>query len=598
MQIVSVSEFLSGADPDGPLSVLPLDALDTRRDPYRAMLLQPEGRLQASGKGVSHYDQMAAAAMCDAFLLKACELEADIVVAPEYCIPWATIRKIAEGAFRPRPGAIWVLGCQSTTANELDELRNFWNVTSDVRILHEPWDVRQRAQKYFVNPLIYVFWTTRNTGDRVLAFLIQFKTVACRDEGHFELSGLYVGKSVYRFSNSVNQIGLLGLICSDVFEFDEELIESNHRNTLIIHVQLNEKPAHAAYLQYRIKLFSLATNSYTELVCVNWGNAVAWYDSDKEVTRWTNIGGSGWYLPPMVFERLEESIESLHRSGVYYTKVSAKWSAFFLNYCAHAIVLEKQKVFVRGPQVLRQELTPSVISRWEWEATRGLWTATVADDGFSGLLSDYDRLGHLTFLAEQSCLAVERSLELLEGPAPKPGWYEIGSLDGFQAESDEAIRSITVHQDTDDRRASVRIKRQRLRRAQTVMGFDSLNISWLPSLVDLGDGFRFQWLPTSPHCNVVSTTAAIAATMIYLDEDPERARTEALYQGFRNLLRRHAVDTNPHASAADLAEIILRAADRLCVLFRRGTDVICYRPGTYASITDPMDRSSIDIAGT
>ena len=103
---------------------------------------------------------------------------------PEYSLPWALIREIIQGTPRPPRGSLWVLGCESITSNELDTLQITANGSAATRLIHESLEPQQRAQSAFVDPLVFVFWAVDTAGADVLCLLVQFKTVASRDQDH------------------------------------------------------------------------------------------------------------------------------------------------------------------------------------------------------------------------------------------------------------------------------------------------------------------------------------------------------------------------------------------------------------------------------
>src|ERR1019366_7991315 len=96
--------------------------------------------------------------------------------------------------------------------------------------------------------------------------------------------------------------------------------------------------------------------------------------------------------------------------------VDKRWHGFYLNYSPHFIVVEKQRVFSTGPQVLAPRLAPRVIARCAWNEQTGSWATATADDGFDAFLQGYAPLNAtLPAMCQQDPLAVERAMELLEG---------------------------------------------------------------------------------------------------------------------------------------------------------------------------------------
>ena len=146
---------------------------------------------------------------------------------------------------------LWALGSESITPGRFRRaLRASLADQDDVRISyeHEEIDPQQRVQKAFIDPLVYVFWTRTQASAVVLCILVQFKTVPCRDSDHVELRSLYLGRHVYIFRNPGRSVQLVGIICSDAFEFDNALVDDNCTDVLLLHVQLNQNvPANPVY---------------------------------------------------------------------------------------------------------------------------------------------------------------------------------------------------------------------------------------------------------------------------------------------------------------------------------------------------------------
>ncbi|WP_129127644.1 hypothetical protein [Geomonas oryzae] len=601
MEIVNVEKVLDDIQ-DAPLILTPLDALDPRRELYSAMVLQPQGCLEGNTDRVGHSDQAAGALMCSSYLQEAQKAEADIVVAPEYCVPWSVIEDIIGGRFRPREGALWALGCESIKPKDLRNLAQKTQKSHEtVRLIHEQFDAKQEAQKSYIDPLVYVFWCKDSAEKAVLCFLVQFKTTPCRDEGHIELKSLYLGNKVYKFNEGINNISLLSIICSDAFDFRNELVEQHHRNSLILHIQLNQKPGHQDYTSYRTHLFSVGSRSNTEVLCVNWARGVKWKEENGEEHDWRDIGGSAWYLPLPKFNATDQDIDACHKQGLYHSFIGKHWHGFFLNYSPHLALIRKQKVFSAERQALVQPIAPEVLARLRWDIAASEWVTEAPDDGFIKAVNDYaDLLGPLPPLCQASPLAVERALELLEGPdGNMVSWYKASELQALTVDSEESIRRVTVHQESDLRRAGVKFRRRRLRHAQTAISLTRQSVPWPPAVLDLAQGFRFTWLRTEPHRNVESLHGAGLATLVYLGEDPEMYLIETIYAKISKALigekfqRIFAREPDP-LKAAEQAD---HARDRLCVVFKRDNRIEIFRPSTYASITHPGGTSPVNIAG-
>jgi hypothetical protein len=119
MRTVAVAEILAaeGLGPPGLNVLVPNDRN------YTALLMQPQGDIEISGSGVRNRDQALAAAQFAAFLRDACETDADLVVTPEYSMPWSTLTAALQAAITPSHRKLWAIGCESISYNELEQLK-------------------------------------------------------------------------------------------------------------------------------------------------------------------------------------------------------------------------------------------------------------------------------------------------------------------------------------------------------------------------------------------------------------------------------------------------------------------------------------------
>jgi hypothetical protein len=599
MIIAEVEQLLTEHDPASPLTIEPLLALEPRPEPYVAMLCQHHGTIQATPQRIGNLDSAGTAQRFVSFLRRAAELHADLALTPEYSVPWTVIEEVASGHLLPPTGALWALGFESITPRELEALRaRLANAAQPTRLLHEPFDPREVAQKKFVDPLVYIFWARDRQGTGVLCVLVQFKTRPSRDPQHVETDNLYLGHSVYKFNARANKIALLGLMCSDAFGFTD-LVNAHHNDLLVIHLQLNQRPAHGDYAAYRQRLYQVASNSRIEIVCLNWAVNVM---ADGEVEPWNRIAGSAWYLTPNSIKPTDNDIDQLHRAGLYYSIAGQRWHGFYLHYEPHYLVVRKQRLRIEGPQALAQRLLPEVIGRNGWDESTRAWVPKPADDGFTSFVRSYSPLDtSLPALNTESPLAVERALELLAGPmGSAETWHSLSQLDVLRVAEEESLRRVTVSQETDPTRGGVVYRTTRTRHAQTAIRFPAEALAWLPSVADLSGGFRFRWSMTAPHNNVEPTnTGRGPATLVYLGENPEQATIVQMYSKLRTALIRHALDVAAGNSGVrpDFNAEAKRAEDRLCIVFRRDGHLQVFRPADYVSYTEPANLSPTDITG-
>jgi hypothetical protein len=193
-------------------------------------------------------------------------------------------------------------------------------------------------------------------------------------------------------------------------------------------------------------------------------------------------------------------------------------------------------------------------------------------------------------------LAVERALELLEGPQGRMlDWYHLNELRALKVAEEESLQRVTVSQETDPSRKGVSFRRTRARLAQAAATIPGQKPAWPTPLADLTPGFRYRWTAADPHSNVEPLTGGSTAAFVYLGEEPERDRLENVYAGLRKA-RRHAVFSAARADV-DASGALATAEDRLCIVYKENHTLRFYRPSGYASITDPAPELPDDIAG-
>lgn len=564
------------------------------------MLLQPDGPIEGTTNRVGHQNERRGELLCRSFLRQSVEEYADLVVAPEYCVPWPIANEIAAGdsTMRPPAGAIWVLGFESISLEQLHKTADGLRKAGHF-VQYEVISAADARLKSYVDPLLFVFWCSHPDGTPILCFFIQFKTAPCRDGLDVEQRSLCLGKLVYTFNRGLNQIGLMSIICSDAFAFGEAQVNSFHSNMLLLHIQLNPKPAHADYARYRTQLLSIASNKDVELLCLNWAGDIVERTTEGKDKPWRNNAGSAFYVPPGKFSAQEQTVNEAHRHGLYYSLVG-RWHALYLNQRPHAILLQKQKVMMQGdPQVLMPTTCASVVRRWTWDAAgAALAISTEAHDGFEAFVAPYPNLSEqLMALSGQSPIAVERALEMLVG-APKKSdrWFEIGVLECMRVADGESLRRITVNQDFDSESQGVPFRKQRLQRAQDAITLPGNSVPWPPPLRDLEQGFSYAWTHDEPHQNVRATQTGNGAGLVYLGDQSDDDDVRKVYSVLLEATRLHAVKRATQSSS-DLMDAAARSPDRLCVVYRRNHRLCVWGVERVSRIDRPPGPSAFDIAG-
>lgn len=148
MQTVAVAEVLA---PEG-LAPPVLNVLVPNEQNYTALLMQPQGDIGISGAGVCNRDRALAQAQFDAFLRDARATDADLVVTPEYSMPWSTLTAALHAAIIPSEGKLWTIGCESLRYSELEQIRQ--DLAQVATVIFETLPAQQDR---FLDPLAYIF---------------------------------------------------------------------------------------------------------------------------------------------------------------------------------------------------------------------------------------------------------------------------------------------------------------------------------------------------------------------------------------------------------------------------------------------------------
>jgi len=595
MKINPIESILSG------MTIVEINALKPTREPYLALLLQPNGDIVGTSHRIGHDVPRDAFAQCKAFLSLAVEKFADLVVTPEYCLPWTNVHQIAEGdeSLRPKIGAIWVLGCESSSLTDLATFAARANAAGHYCV-YETIDPGKAARSSYVDPLVYVFWCKNSQvpDEHVLTFVVQFKTEPCKDKLDVEQMNLYCGDTVYEFNTGSENIRMLTLICSDSFKFTQDLVKDHHRNHLLIHIQLNPSPDDAAYARYRDHLYDFGCTTNAELLCLNWAAEVKEREDDGKQKSWKNNSNSIWYVPRPGFNAEEKHIEQQHQAGLYYSRISKFWHGFFIHPEPHAILLKKQKAAIlREPAILAPKVCAEVTGRWVWSAGSETFTPSEANDGFSASLKNYDRLSQLTDLSKTSNIAVERAIEFLMKPSgPPENWYNIEHIGALTVVPNDSMTRVTVNIHRDPKSPGLAARKARLQRAQDALSISGRGlVAWTFPLKWLESGFHLSWRPDAPHCNVVADNKQEEASVIFIGDESNLDVVKTAYQYGRAALesgwsqRRQAGE----ATTEELASV----SDRLAVLYRKDHDLRLYISEDNQSITRTPEVAASSIVG-
>lgn len=575
MEITPVTEILSKIGFNHP----DLRVLAPTQANYSALLFQPQGRIEIRQDGVRHADQTLATIQFSAFLKEAVRISADLVVTPEYSMPWKTLEDQLSNGVTPPPGSVWVLGCESITINELRAMQG--RLSHFVEVVFEELD---DTPDRFLNPVAYIFTSEQQGADATsrLVMLLQFKICPMGDSNHFEVNRLQTGTRLYCFGNGTTQLRMATLICSDAFAFLDEHAMQLYDRTLLLHIQLNAKPRQEQFRRYRDRFLKYG-GGQTEILCLNWAKDVHVLHNGSE-TCWGNIGGSAWYLSPDTFDERDSTLTENHRRGLYYTWLeSNRCHALFFNYGPAVFLLTATKVaHIRVAASLSQRRGPQVDKSRTWDAKLSSWALQESvEDGFAAIVGECGgAASNITALAVNNPFDAERVLAVCAGMIEVgEKWYALKALDSCKIDSSEVVRRITACQDPDAHQFRV----ERLRRCRRL--YRLLESTLPPGIADLEDGFAFAWDPKSPHQNVVSNNGR-RATAIYLADAYNDTQVHAIAKKVEDYLGKSLNDPDE----------IIEARQRLQVWHRDddGNDVTVDRH-PYTDFDDPKTGSPFDI---
>jgi hypothetical protein len=240
--------------------------LDRTTSHFRLLRLQCRGDLIADSEhGVrleneTHYE------LCKSTLSKARDIGADILLTPEYSIPWGLIEEVIRNpGLQPKRDTLWCLCCQGIPSNKFLDVLGSW----EPHFVVLPSRVRYQN---FVNVLLYIF---QSTEEGKLIIIPQLKMQPMRDATlSHEAAGLTKGEIVYKFGHDLSN-QLCSIICADAY--NDELKRNLHlfdergnENWIILHPQLNPKPRDTNMTDFRKNLYDIMGTRQVVYITANW----------------------------------------------------------------------------------------------------------------------------------------------------------------------------------------------------------------------------------------------------------------------------------------------------------------------------------------
>ncbi|MGA1941324.1 hypothetical protein [Arcobacter sp. YIC-310] len=417
------------------LTIYPIEALKNEALSYTLAIFQPSENITANENEVKNVNSDSIDLKYSSFFQMTNEYGIDLVLAPEYSCPWLTVVNQFENSF-PERGVLWVLGCESIT---IPELKCIISQNSDkVKFIVEDLDaLNSRGTKNFLDPIIYCFNATNNSGGNEKIVLIQFKRRNMVDhEMQLERRHLIVGKNYYELMNDENSARLITMICAEAIQYDLELVLD--KAYIIPHLQLNTAPFHPSFMDYRLKIFKERKN--VEVICVNWAKGFEINGSSQ-----SKYGASAYYMHTDKINYTDTRINENHKKGIYYTySTSQHYHRFLFNYNEHVFYLNSNQLLQNDSANISQ-LRDGIetINTFSWNDS---WVeCTSCDDNWDGYLDSYGYLSRVSFLSSSSPISKERFLNLTSGNKLKSvKWYEPKNLKSFYIDSDEKPSKLSV----------------------------------------------------------------------------------------------------------------------------------------------------------
>ena len=604
MEVISVEQKLAAAGLESPR----LNALQADETLYTVLAHQPPGHIRIATDSIGHVNPVEAAQRTRSLFRLAASLECqpDLLISPEYSVPWdALVESIQEG-IGPEPGKLWVLGCESLPLAGLAAIRE--SLSGRALVLDDDVSPVERSTQKYRNPLVYVF-RTKATEDQSeqLVLLVQYKTVPSGDRGNTEAAGMLPGKFVYAFGSPPGEVRLITLICSDVFGFEKALIAEYYEGLLLLHIQLNNSPRQPLYKKYRLELFQAAGK--TELLCLNWAEKVVAVDGESGAEEpWKNICGSAWYLQSPEIDLSDRAIHNNHKHGIYYTRHEPiRAHALQFHYQPRVFLIQATKVFHHAiPKPRSTRSGPQALKTFVWAQDLKSWVEPrtpdeLPDDGFCKQLGrvggDDAALDDIQELYRVGPVSVERAMAITVGQfGMTADWYVPPRVDSMQLCEQEIVRRVTVTQDPAPEASQFRSSRFAAMRL--VAQLRGVGYAWPSQVGALRHGFKFNWSPKYPNRNIVAADGTLT-TVVYAGPIGDSQDLDLLDQRVRKALAGTPPEPERVLSEEQEKQFIRQheatGAKSLCILYTTATGTKHFTSARATTFSRPAGHSEVDI---
>ena len=515
-----------------------LEMLQPTAASYTCLLLQPSGPIFASEQRIGGLDQALNEVKALAFLRLAKGGGAGLAVAPEYFVPWPSLGKLLAEGTVPGVGALWVLGFESITLENLAALQAELKHACD--FLYEPAE-NLPADRVLLDPVVLLFNGKKADGSSRLVALVQFKTLACRDDLFEEEALLKRGATIYQFRGAnTGPLTAAVIICSDAFSLSDVIVPDLVDRGTLIHIQLNPDPRNQAYRQYRKTAFELDDRaSDCHIVCLNWARTIALHHKDGSCESWPPVGCSTWYCSNDACSPSDEIIVPNQGHGVYYAYMKERRHVLLLDYDEAVFELRVPKVMTKGKGVIANKNGPNANARYVWSDAACAWEVQAGPPSHSYdqlIGSNADVQAALVHVNGASAIDIERLLALSAASINgTDGWLVPKEIDAFVIGPEEVVKRVTVAQDAHEEATAFR--HRRLSVMANLRQILNVHKPWPPQLVGMDQNAQIRWSKDRSSFNVW-TQDGVPSLVTYLDYEPDARTLENKVSMLINLVRR------------------------------------------------------------
>ncbi len=415
------------------LTIVELVALKPIASTYTISIFQPLEDLSADENEIKNTNSASITNKYNRYFEKVYNDNIRLVLTPEYSCPWDVLISTFDTKF-PKLGSIWVLGCESITIDRIEDIRN--SLTENVVFIYE--ELESELGRNFLDPVVYCFNARDEQGNIKKVVTVQFKSDPMVDhELEIERDHMISGKTRYIIRNDVSSIYLTALICAESTNFDFRGLGNN--SFLVPHLQLNIKPYHPSFMDYRTQTFKNRDN--IEYICVNWAEG---FKINGGIA--SQYGGSAIYIKSEHVKKNDVRINNNHEKGIYYSYAKGQqYNIYSLTYREHVFYLKSNQINQDTGAIINQRRHGiEALNTYTWISNTWSECSYPCNDKWRSYLLSQGFFERLNFLTPYKSLTKERFLSITSGKKlNRIEWQEVKSLESFKVNTEEESNSLS-----------------------------------------------------------------------------------------------------------------------------------------------------------